>query len=108
MMQLALPPNQVYSDMRYHGAVEIIIFHWFTLMCFFCYLRLVMVHPGKVPDEGWRCEPADQPEGQAPAEEPSSAEQPLQRMDEVGWLPRSGAAGEQWSLTITSLAGRAK
>lgn len=51
LLQLGEDEEDVISDMRVRGIVELIVFHIVTIMMVICYAKCILTHPGRIPIE---------------------------------------------------------
>jgi len=51
MLQIGVDGDDLISDKRTRGIVELIFFHIFTIMSVICYVRCIVTHPGGIPDD---------------------------------------------------------
>lgn len=61
LLQLDVEPHLRNSEQKTRGTVELVIFHYVTIMTLICYVKAILVHPGKVPDcdPNWEYYPQD-------------------------------------------------
>lgn len=50
LLQLEVSPSRVDADARSRGAIEFVLFHVITAMLVICYVKSILVHPGRIPD----------------------------------------------------------